>query len=329
MSTFVRAALSDLAPERLGRADYHEHLFHASRLLPGDDLDDEDRSGQEAIQLRSAGIDALVEATPIGLGRNPAAAARISARSGLHVLLTTGAHREEHYDPGYWLLELTAGQLASRFSGELREALPADDCGPTSPPALGPGGASLRAGVIKAGIGYWSISAFERRVLDAVAAAHARSGAPVMIHTEHGSAALEVLKVLTAGGVAADRVVLAHMDRNPDAGLHLEIASTGAYLGYDGMARSRAWPDSALIECLIRVAAGGGGNRLLLGGDVARSSRFAAYGGMPGLVYLPIRFVPRLVKEAGQEVADQVLVRNPARLFAWAPPAATAQLQTT
>jgi 5-phospho-D-xylono-1,4-lactonase len=323
VNPFVRTALADLAPERLGRTDYHEHLFQASRLLPGDDLDDEERSGDEALRFREAGMDALIEATPAGLGRDPAAAARVSARTGLHVVLATGAHRHEHYAPGHWLLELTAGQLAVRFSRELREALPASDRGPASPPAQGPDGAPLRAGLLKAGIGYWSFGAFERRVLDGVAAAHADTGAPVMIHTEHGSAALEVLDLLAAAGVAAGRVVLAHMDRNPDPGLHLEVAGAGAYLGYDGMARSRNWPDSALIDCLVRVAAGGGADRLLLGGDVARSSRFTAYGGMPGLSYLPSRFVPRLLRETGQDLVGKVLVANPARLFAWRSSVAT------
>jgi phosphotriesterase-related protein len=175
----------------------------------------------------------------------------------------------------------------------------------------------VRAGVLKAGIGYWSITGFERDVLDAVAAAHRATGAPVMVHLEHGSAAVEVLELLAAGGVAAHRVVLAHIDRNPDPGLHAELAAAGAYLGYDGMARSRTWPDSALIECLLRVTTRGGARRVLLGGDVARRTRYVAYGGMPGLAYLPERFVPRLEAEGGPELVRSVLVDNPARLLAW------------
>jgi hypothetical protein len=50
--------------------------------------------------------------------------------------------------------------------------------------------------------------------------------------------------------------MLAHVDRNPDPGLHAELAAAGAYLGYDGMARFKYWPDSVLLDCLLRVARG-------------------------------------------------------------------------
>jgi 5-phospho-D-xylono-1,4-lactonase len=72
----VRPVLGDVPMERLGR-DYHEHLFQAPPLLVGDELDDE-QSMQEAESLRRAGIDAFVDTTPTGLGRNPGAVARIS-----------------------------------------------------------------------------------------------------------------------------------------------------------------------------------------------------------------------------------------------------------
>ena len=57
----VRPVLGDVPMEQLGR-DYHEHLFKASPLLVGDELDDEQASMQEAESLRRAGIDAFVDA---------------------------------------------------------------------------------------------------------------------------------------------------------------------------------------------------------------------------------------------------------------------------
>jgi predicted metal-dependent phosphotriesterase family hydrolase len=67
----VRTVLGDVPASALGRTDYHEHLFQVTPLLPGDELDDDDRSGAEAGLLHAAGIDAMVEATPTGLGRDP------------------------------------------------------------------------------------------------------------------------------------------------------------------------------------------------------------------------------------------------------------------
>jgi phosphotriesterase-related protein len=117
--------------------------------------------------------------------------------------------------------------------------------------------------------------------------------------------------------VAPSRVALAHVDRNPDPGLHSELASRGAFLGYDGPARARSAPDSVVLDCLARVAHAGHADAVLLGGDVARAGRFTSYGGMPGMAYLGDRFVPRLRRQVGEDVTHQVLVSNPARWLAW------------
>jgi phosphotriesterase-related protein len=134
-----------------------------------------------------------------------------------------------------------------------------------------------------------------------------------MVHLEHGSAAFEVLALLANFDVPSEAVVLAHMDRNPDPGLHTELAQQGAYLGYDGMARFKSWPDSVVIDCLLRTAENGAVERILLGGDVARSTRFVAYGGIPGMAYLPERFLPRLTRAASPGLVDQIMSVNPAR----------------
>ena len=69
----------------------------------------------------------------------------------------------------------------------------------------------------------------------------------VMVHLEHGSAAFEVLALLADNGVPAAATVLAHIDRNPDPGLHAEIAAAGAYLGRQvGQRRVAVMHDGAL-----------------------------------------------------------------------------------
>jgi phosphotriesterase-related protein len=253
----------------------------------------------------------MIEATPTGLGRNPAAVARISAAIGLTIVHVSGAHRQEHYGSGHWILDRDTVELTARFTADVRDGLPARDGADRSAPAVGPAGDPVRAGILKAGIGYWRISAFERRVLGAVAAAAADTGVPVMVHLEYGSAAWEVLEALAEDGLSADRVILAHADRNLDPGLHAELTLAGAYLGYDGMARHREAPDSALLDCLQQVISRGDPGRVLLGGDVARRSRYHAYGGMPGLAYLPARFLPRVRERLGDELTDRLMVANP------------------
>ena len=293
----------------------HEHLLMRSSLLRGEELDDLEKSTREAVELREAGIDALVELTTIGLGRDPQGVADIAARSGLHVVLATGVHREAHYPPEHWVHRTALEDLAELFIRDITRGCEATDySGPRERPTR------IRAGVIKVGAGYWSISPLERRVFEAASEAHRVTDASVACHLELGSAAWEVLEALEAADIAPERTMLAHVDRNPDPGLHAELAAAGAYLGYDGMARVKYWPDSVLLDCLVRVATLGGADRLLLGGDVARRTAFRSYGGLPGMAYLPRRFIPRLTEMGGEDLVRRILVDNPARFLGFTPP---------
>jgi len=301
MITLARTVLGDLAPSELGTTNYHEHLFQVSPLLPGEDLDEEAASTREATRLRNSGFASMVDATPLGLGRRPDAIARIAATTGLNIIATTGAHREEHYGAHHWIREFTESTLADRFTTELTTGM--DDT-------------AIRAGLLKAGIGYWRISTFERTVIAAVAAAHRVTSAPVMVHLEHASAGFEVLELLRLSGVAAHAVVLAHVDRNPDPVLHADLAATGAYLGYDGWARFKDWPESTLVDCAVRAIELGAGERIVIGGDVARRTRYVEYGGMPGLQHLGDRVLPRFRSAIGAELTRGITTLNPARLLA-------------
>lgn len=306
MSTpVVRTVRGDIPPDALGRTDYHEHLLMRSPLLAGDELDDVERSTAETAHLRDAGIDALVELTPLGCGRDPAGVATIAERTGVHIVLATGVHREAHYGPEHWVRGLGPEELVARFVADLTEGC-----------AGAPG---VRAGVIKVGTGYWSISDLERRVLLAAAEANRRTGAPIVCHLELGTAAWEVVELFTGAGVAPADLALAHADRNPDPVLHADLASAGVYLGYDGAGRTKYWPDNVLIGALVSVAERGGAERLLLGGDVARRSSFRAYGGLPGMAYLPSVFIPRLAAAGGEDLVHTILVENPARFLAFTP----------
>jgi 5-phospho-D-xylono-1,4-lactonase len=297
----VPTVLGDVPAAELGRTNVHEHLMMRDPLLEGEELDDEQRSAAELALLLRSGFDAVLELTPLGLGRDPGGLAAMAERTGAHVVMATGVHHEGHYAAGHPLRALSAEQLAARFTADLLD---------------GADGTGVRAGVIKVGAGYWSISPFERSALEAAAASHARTGAPVVCHLEQGTAAVELLELLTRAGVPAARVLLAHIDRNPDPGLHAELAAAGAYLGYDGWSRAKYWPDSVLIDCLLRSAERGAAERIVLGNDLARRSAFASYGGLPGMSYLGERVLPRLRTLGGEELVDTVLVDNPARLLA-------------
>ena len=61
--------------------------------------------------MHNAGIDALVELTPIGLGRDPRGIVKIAELSGLQIVLTTGIHQQAHYSPEHWIYRIGTDKL--------------------------------------------------------------------------------------------------------------------------------------------------------------------------------------------------------------------------
>jgi predicted metal-dependent phosphotriesterase family hydrolase len=296
----VRTVLGDIDPASLGPCDAHEHLFLATPAQPGDEFVDRERALEEARTLADAGARALVEWTPIGLGRDLDGLAYVSAGAGLHVVAATGLQRDAHYAADNPLRREPAGLLAQRFIAELT-------------------GDGVRCGVITLGASYHVVTPFEATAFEAGAEAHARTGAPVCVHTEHGTIGLELVERLGRLGVGAQSVVLAHLDRNPDVGEHAETAAAGAWLQLDGPGRTRYWPDSTILQLIADLAGRGYADRLLVGGDTGRRSSMRAYGGGPGLDYVFARFKPRLARELGEDLSRRIFVENPARAFAFTP----------
>jgi predicted metal-dependent phosphotriesterase family hydrolase len=313
----IRTVLGDIQAHDLGATNYHEHLFQVSPLLKGDELDDEALSSKEASALKDSGFDTMVDATPLGLGARPEALARISKSTGLKIVATTGRHRQEHYNEGHWARDFSLEKLEQRLIEDLTKGLQLSDGNSNRHEAPVEEAEPVRAGILKAGIGYWSINSFERQTLDAVGAAHVATGAPVMIHLEFGTAAHEVLDILEALSVPASSVVLAHADRNLDSGLHCSLIERGAYLGYDGMARAKNRSDQELLTLTREVVEAVGSSRILIGGDVARRTRYIAYGGIPGLAYLGKRYLPRLRSEIGDSHVEAITRSNPAHWLSW------------
>jgi predicted metal-dependent phosphotriesterase family hydrolase len=296
MRRVVRTVRGDVEPSALGPCDVHEHLFLVTPLQPGDELNDVARAVEEARSLVAAGATALIEWTPLELGRDLDGLVAVSEATGLNVVAATGVHREAHYSVDSPLRALGPEALAERFIADL-----------------------ARCGIIKVGASYHHLTPFEAAAFEAAAAAHDRTGAPICVHTERGTMGLQIVERLESLGVSPRAVILAHLDRNPDAGEHGETAAAGAWLQLDGPGRTKYWPDSTILRLIADLAEEGHASRILLGGDTGRRSMMRAYGGGPGLDYLFARFKPRLERELGTELSERIFVENPAEAFAFEP----------
>jgi phosphotriesterase-related protein len=142
-----------------------------------------------------------------------------------------------------------------------------------------------RAGVIKVGGSDGALSERDKRVFDAAAAAHRRTGAPILTHCEKGTAGIEQARRLADGVSTSSTSHLSHVDKVVDRGYHRELAATGVALEYDGSFRWGDAPNGTLqlLEWMTEDDLLG---HVVLGMDAARQGYYAVYGGRPGLTWL-------------------------------------------
>jgi len=297
--------------ERLGVVDAHDHLLMDSPGMPGQGFHDVERSSVEVVEGRETGIGTIVDMTPIGLGRRPAGLRAIAEATGVVVIGASGYHRDAHYPTGHWVYDAPVELLADRIVADLTRGMHPEDWNDPSAPLD-----AARAGAIKGGASYHHISPAEHRRLEAIGGASAATGAAVLVHTEIGTSAHDIVDLLVASGATVDRIALAHLDRNPDWELHAEVAARGVTLEYDTIGRTKYHPDSVVLDLIERVAGAGHLERIVLGLDLGARDYLRAYGGGPGLRYLMRTFVPRLRRRLGDDAVHRILVENPARLYA-------------
>ncbi|CAN5451984.1 phosphotriesterase [soil metagenome] len=317
--TFVRTVLGDIAPEQMGVTYAHEHLIidggRPVQMQPEFDLGDVDAMAGEVAGAAALGLATVVDAMPCDAGRNAGKLADLSRRTGVNVIAPTGLHHDRYYGPAHWSHRVTVEDLADLFVADIEDGIDAFDyAGPIVRRT------SFRAGVIKVAGSEGGLSARDERVFEAAAIAHARTGAPILTHCEHGTGALEQVRYLVDRGVTPEHVALSHVDKVVDRGYHRELLSTGALAAYDQTFR---WPDgaeNATVRLIGEMVEDELDDRIVLGMDAARRRYYRIFGGEPGLTWLLDGFTSILAEAGiGDDVRHRLFVGNPAGLYAFTP----------
>jgi phosphotriesterase-related protein len=311
----ITTVLGDIAPSELGFCQSHEHLSitGAGRfpVIAEDRIDDWEKSRLEAELYRRAGGDALVDAQPLGCGRDAAMLRDIAEKSGVRIIASTGFHKLAYYPEGHWIHTAGAEELAGIFIAELRQGMYLD--GDTAYP--GKRGPS-RAGQIKTALDSEGLSPRYQRLFSAAAAAAMACNCALMVHIEKGSDPLGLAGYLRKLGVGPDRLIFCHMDRaTADIAVHREICAQGITLEYDTIGRPKYHNDEREAEIIMKMLEAGHEQRLLISLDTTRA-RLRSYGGSPGLSYILESFIPLLRRSGVSEATVRAFFRdNPARMF--------------
>lgn len=314
--TFIRTMLGDIKPEDLGFTYSHEHIvcrppYWVERNEDDLILDDPEKSENEIALLKEAGCDSVVDATAIDYGRDPAAVRDISKSTGMHIIGTAGFNKSFLWSAKISGKDETFNDWIERSSvDELTKFI-------ISEVESGMNGTDVKAGQLKFGTGYNSITPLEIKTIRAVARAHFETGAPIHAHTEAGTMAHEQIKFLREEGVDLSHCSFGHMDRNPDPWVHRKIAETGAYLCFDGIGKIKYAPESTRIKCILELVRTGYQKQILASGDTARKSYYYSYTYSMGLPHIIKSYVPRLIEEAdaagidGEQLIKDMFINNP------------------
>lgn len=288
--------------ENVWEMHYHWCAHYGNSIL-----DDEAVALAELQRLREAGGTAVVEVSSLGLHPDPAALARISRTTGVHIVRGTGYYTAETLPPQ--VLDWSVERLAERLAADIRE---------------GDAAAGGRAGIIgEMGCSH-PLADIERRALQAAARVQRATGAAISVHPGRDPAApLEMVRWLERQGADPGRVIIGHLDRTLFQCSQLrELADTGCGLEFDFFGIETSYypfqnidlpTDNRRLDLIADLMDAGHRDQVLLSQDICTKTRLVHYGGH-GYGHLLRNVVP-LMRRRGFDTndIDHLLAVNPRR----------------
>ncbi len=317
----AQTVLGAIDASELGFTLAHEHLSSAPGVLERWPKDWGGRQGlvTRAVDrlgvLGAAGVRTVVDLTPYDVGRDIRFLEEVSRQSGMNIIACTG----QRFLPPSGRLAMpsrTIGGLAEFFKKEIDRGID---------------GTSIKAGVIKIGVGSNRPTSLEAVGLRAAARASKATGVPIRVHTHAAERPGEaVAAILEEEGLDPSRVSLDHSDDSGDLDFLSGMAKRGYSLGMDHLHRGLL-PDGKpsfdrRAECIKAMIDAGFAGKLFLSTD-------SMFGGslLPeetrewrenldppeGMLFVAHNLLPRLREMGVTNQHIQVMtVENPQAFFA-------------
>ena len=303
----LMTTLGPLEVDALGSILPHEHVVADLRPLDEREPPSEHRvedivnlTVREVRAAQAAGVTAIVDATPVGVGRRPDAVEALSAATGMPFAMATGIYREPWIPD--WVKASSSTELTDWMLRELEDHID----GATSPAAW-----------IKVSAGDDGLTSEEERVLRAAAHASRVTGCAIGSHTIRADVVETQLGVLESEGFPIERFVWIHTQLEPDFDRHLALADRGVWVEYDGIGTSPRLEE--YVQMVGGMVAAGHADRLLLSQDSGWYDAGNPQGGLARGPYTAVHteFLP-LLRERGFDDAliGQLTKDNPFRAFA-------------
>ena len=260
---------------------------------------------RELIYYRLAGGTTIVDCQPGGCGRDGRVLLRLSQESGVNIISATGFHLPKYYSSDYWIYRASADQAETYFISEIKRGL-LETLQLETP---------IKAGLIKIAC-QSRLQDTPQALLEAAAGACLETGIAIEAHTEKGSDAESFVDFLLRKGVPAERLVICHIDKRPDSGLHHDLATAGILLEYDTFYRPKYEPEKNLWPLIQRMITDGLEDFIALATDMAEAELWSLFGNGPGLGGFLTIIAPRLKALGLNSSLDKLLGGNIARRLA-------------
>ena len=305
---------------QLGVTLMHEHVFVLSTEIMQnfpEPWGDEEKRVSDAVarlnELKSRGVDSIVDLTVIGLGRYIPRIQRVAAQTELNIVVATGVYTFNdvpmyfHYQgPGTVL----GGDelMVDMFVRDIEEGIA--DTG-------------VKAAILKCATDVQGVTPGVERVLRAVAKAHRRTGVPISTHTHSPTErGLEQQRIFREEGVDLSRVIVGHSGDTTDIQYLEKLISNGSYIGMDRFGIDVLLPFEDRVNTVAKMCELGYAGRMVLSQDASCFMDALPEAAVPVMLpnwhYLHIHndVIPAL-KQRGvtDEQIKTMLVDNPREIF--------------
>jgi phosphotriesterase-related protein len=276
--TEIETTDGPVAAGSLGRTVVHEHLFSVNDIVRiewphlVDHAADERRALEALESVKAHGVQTWVDPACMFLGRNAEVSKRLAERTGMNVVMATGAYVYEKLPRYFHFRDETA--LTECFVHDAEQGIQ---------------GTGVKAAFIKCAVDEPGITADVEKVLRAVAAAHQRTGLPVMSHcrpggmvlTEDGveeapqeerdksvATVMRQLEILIdEGGIPPNALHLAHVGDTNDLDAIERFLDHGVWIGMDRYGLDIINPSPNRNQTVAELVRRGYADRMMLSTD--------------------------------------------------------------
>jgi phosphotriesterase-related protein len=316
----IQTARGSIDSSQLGVTLMHEHVFVLdTEILQNypEEWGNEEKRVAGAVtrlnELKSRGVDSIVDLTVIGLGRYIPRILEIARQTRINIIVATGIYTYQNA-PLYFHFRgpgtvLDGPELmVDMFVRDIQEGIA--DTG-------------VKAGILKCATDEPGLTKDVERILRATAQAHRKTGVPISTHTHAGKrVGLDQQRIFREEGVDLSRVVIGHSGDTTDLSYLEELVGNRSYIGMDRFGIDTILPFEERVNTVAQMCQRGHAGKMVLSHDAACYNHWLPERPLPAILprwhYLHIHndVIPAL-KQKGvtEEQLNTMLVENPRKIF--------------